>query len=833
MTSVSVCNSASSTLQSAVVSALAIPTSSVTVSNGCSSASGLAASRIAQPDYLEWLRSVAARLDVVSRATNSSGAVNVQFTVFATVPSNESSADQSKLASLLSESNLGSLHLPSGAGAPVPPATPTPIVTSLPNNSPLPTNKVVLPDSPTIYLPAGSSATCAEILSAANTAFYNAFSDVPGFSPSDVVVGSCRSSAGGGSMRWQQPLLRVEDDGMQTAVMSAPRKGSLRFSYSSGYSFYVACTVGPQYVPPDWQERMYQAVVLLQTQFVTVTTTVVTTETITLTQYETVTDILLAGSTSIIYQPVQLYPRRVSLDTSFYCSSVAVGVTVLTCTDIHEAILNACDDIGIPSTIVNIHECTQVDTYNVVVRVKIDTFSTYTTQYSYAIRDTFVNNYFWERVQLYQPLCGGGQLHSDIVEYTGLNTASGGFTSTTTSTSIVQVVTERPNIGLTWFDWQWDCVEASQLKVWTCDEISVALQNTIAGYCGLYSGSIIIRDCECLSSGSGESVPSGCSGLSTYSDDLVNYGASTTVTTSTSITGNRVPWYNNRITGRVMTSVFNTLTSYSVLTSTFQTTEFRQAVVDELVRVRSQTTVTGRTAAMLDDVAVRATTPNISLHINQTKNTTAYDFLGKPTTVSPLFGLVEPSRLYDLNGSLCVSSCRPPDVSAANATTATCCSGNGACVNGICYCVPGFTGLLCQATPTPAAASPAALPTFAVAPTGVDAVNVLFQMANVSYAALTNTTRQDMFVANFTSAVRFLTNVSTVNVSTPTFANGTLPTTVRASSSASNITTGALQVLAYPSDAPLVRNLMSVLFLFGQVRAAFPPNGTVTAVSVQ
>jgi hypothetical protein len=619
----------------------------------------------------------------------------------------------------------------------------------------------------------------------------------------------------------------VEDDGRQSLIFSKQRKGSLHFSVETECSIYVACSIVPDVAPANWQERMYQAYIYLQSLYVssTETTTVVSPSlSVSTVVYEQVTSIFLEQTTSIIYVPVQIYPRRVFIDSSFYCRSASFGTEVLSCDDIKVAILNSCNDIGIPSEIVTIRSCEQIDTWNSVVHIRLDTFSTYTVQYTYAIRDNFVNNYFWQRVQLYQPKCGGGELYSDITQYSQLVASNAEYVSAVAPAPVkwVEVVVKRPPIGIVWYNWQLDVQVVDQVEVWTCDQVSYIVQNSLATACGLVPNAVEITGCDCLATGTGGSVPSGCSGVYAQSNELVSY-------TGSSSTGNQVRWHSNRISVRVSTTVVNSLSVYSSLQTTVQSGDFEQLVSSEYTRIQTSTTVSSRTFISV----ARATSPNITVRVSPSKNITSLDFLGKPSELPPLYSLVQPSRLYDLNGTLCVSACRPAGITAENATTATCCNGNGACVNGVCYCVPGFTGLLCETAPTPAASpapTPASLASFPSPPAGMAAVNVAFQMEGVSVDDFLNTTRNMMFRERFLSGVRNLTGITNVNITQAESANGTIPYTLRVPLNVT--TTGAVQLVTTPNNTQLIENLMSVLFVFGVVRAEFPPNGTVTAVAV-
>jgi hypothetical protein len=760
--------------------------------------------------------------------TSTTVAVNIQFTVFVVVAVSEASTVQVKLASLLSVTSITTLNLPSGAGKPVPPPTPTPNLTALPNGSPLPTNKIVLPDNPTIRIAVGVSASCSEVISTAQRVYYYAFLDVESFTETDVVV-NLASSGSGTSRRSAQPLLMVQDDGSQSLLYSQPRKGSLHLSIETECSIYVACSIVPEYAPANWQERMYQAYVYLQSLYVSAseTTTVISPSlTVSTVEYEQVTSVVLEQSTSIIYVPVQIYPRRVFIETAFYCRSAFFGTQVLSCNDVKVAILNSCNDIGIPSEIVTIHSCEQIDTWNAVVHIRLETFSTYTIQYTYAIRDNFVNNYFWQRVQLYQSKCGGGELYTDIVQYSQLVTSTAEYVSAVAPAPVkwVEVVVKRPPVCIVWYEWQIDVEVVEQINVWTCDQISYIVQNTLASSCGLVPTAVEITNCECLSTSTGGSAPSSCNGVQAQSNGLVTYTSS-----SSSATG--VRWHANRISVRVMSSVVESLSVYSTLQSTVQSGSFGQVVASEYTRLETTTSVSTETYI---SVARAASSPNITVRVTPTKNITSLDFLGRPSELPPLYSLAQPSRLFDLNGTLCVSSCRPAGITAENATTATCCNGNGACINGVCYCVPGFSGLLCEASPTPAASpvpGPANLAAFPSPPAGKAAINVAFQMEGVSVEDFTNATRNALFRDRFVSAVRNITGIQDVNVTQAASANGTIPYALRVPLNVT--TTGAVQLLTLPNNTKPVENLMSVLFVFGMVRSVFPPNGTVTAVSVQ
>lgn len=773
-----------------------------------------------------WARARGLDAAALRASTSTTVTVNIQFTVFVVVAVSDASTVQVKLATLLSVESISSLHLPSGAGKPMPPPTPTPKLSALPNGSPLPTNKIVLPDNPTIRIAVGVSVSCSEVVSTAQRVYYYAFSDVESFTETDVVV-SLASSGSGTSMRPAQSLLMVADDGRQSLVSSQPRKGSLHFSVETACSIYVACSITPDVAPANWQQRMYQAYVYLQSLYVssTETTTVVSPSlSVSTVVYEQVTSVFLEQTTSIIYVPVQIYPRRVFLDTSFYCRSASFGTEVLTCDSIKVAILNSCNDIGIPSEIVTIRSCEQIDTWNAVVHIRLDTFSSYTIQYTYAIRDNFVNNYFWQRVQLYEPKCGGGELYSDIIQYSQLVTSSAEYVSAVAPAPVkwVEVVVNRPPICIVWYDWQLDVQVVDQVQVWTCDQISYIVQNSLATSCGLVPNAVEITGCDCLPSTTGATVPPGCSGVYAQNNGLVSY-------TSSVSTGDRVRWHSNRISVRVATTVVNSLSVYSSLQTTVQSGSFEQLVTSEYTRIQTSTTVSSGTFISV----ARAASPNITVRVSPAKNITSLDFLGTPSELPPLYSLVQPNRLYDLNGTLCVSSCRPAGISAENATTATCCNGNGACVNGVCYCVPGFTGLLCETTPTPAASpvpTPANLASFPSPPAGKAAINVAFQMEGVSTEDFANTTRNALFRQQFLSAVRNVTGIMDVNITEAESANGTLPYTLRVPLNVT--TTGAVQLVTLPNNTQPIENLMSVLFVFGVVRAEFPPNGTVTAVAV-
>jgi len=840
----------------------------------------------------------------------------VQFTVFATVPVSNASQAQQELNKLLSSTSLRHQRLAQGVGPPSPPPTPTPLLNTLPNGSPIPQQKLVFADQPTIQIPGNANISCEAIQAAAKTAYYNAFADIPDFTLEDVSLSPCSSSQ---VMRAGAPPSDLVQNGLRGLTSwRRSRKGALRLSYSTTYTFSVACAVYPRYAPANWQQRNYQAAYTLQSEIImqaetstTVTLTTLNSESVTsltYTQQESVVEALLGNSDNLVYEPVPVYPRRVYLRTSLYCGSASPGSVRLSCNSMQTAILNSCDNIGIPSEVVTIRSCEQVNEWDVVVHLQIDTYSTYASGFTAALRDNIQNGYYFEQVNTYETSCGSVEFYTDIVQYSYIDvigtssyvapSATPTPTPTPTPVKWVEVVTERPAVGGVWIEWEYYCQALDVVEYWTCSEVAYVMQQTLAEVCGVFVSEIVIENCECIAVNGQGSVPASCSGFTTTSSGEVIFESapmSTTTPTSTVLplsssvaptpsavlvtptanaivasatasppetvtsapvrSGTETPmptasptpagtntsagavqWHYNRVSGRVLTNAFQAQNVSQNMTTAYHSAHIKNTFARKLRELRHQRSHHNS-----------STNGNVSIQISQNRSLVSLDFLGKPSTLEPLYSVVQPGRLYDLSGRICTASCRPPGINDSDVSPANCCSGNGVCVSGVCYCVGGYRGLLCQNAPSSsssssststASASPSpsssALPSFPPPPSGYDAVDLLMELRGVSYSQFYNSTNNARFRDLLMQSIQSIAQISLVRIHVVGGSesyNSLHYMLMRAPTSVT--TTGAVQLILKPSDVNVVTRLLSTVFLYEQVRQAFPPNGSVVSVEVR